>query len=144
MATAGSAIGFRFVQQTDFDDLVAARTLAPGTFYYTPTLIYQNYLDRLTFAGNAIASLQTIDAMLIADVVDNDMHFPMFLFDEKSAEGTFDYHRNCTFIANSPPEPKLDTIICVLLPWRVICTSNCGGLLTWVNCVMLETSRQSA
>jgi hypothetical protein len=40
MATAGSAIGFRFVQQSDFDDLVATRTLAPGTFYYTPTLIY--------------------------------------------------------------------------------------------------------
>ena len=40
MADAGSAIGFRFVQQNVFDNLVATRALAPGTFYYTPTLIY--------------------------------------------------------------------------------------------------------
>ena len=67
---------------------------------------YQDYHDRLTFVGNAIASLQTIDAMLTADVVETEMHFPMFCFDEKPPEGTFDYRRNLTFIANSPPEPE--------------------------------------
>jgi hypothetical protein len=82
---------------------------------------YQNYLDRLTFVGNAIASLQTIDAMLIADVVEHEMHFPMFFFDEKPPEGTFDYHRNCTFIANSPPEPESGPII--------ICGPEPGGTL---------------
>ena len=67
---------------------------------------YQDYRDRLTFVGNAIVSLQTIDAMLIGDVVENDIHFPMFFFDEKPPEGTFDYHNNLTFIANEPPEPE--------------------------------------
>jgi len=66
---------------------------------------YQNYLDRLTFVGKAIASLQTIDAMLIADVVENDMHFPMFFFDEKPPKEEFGYRDKLTFIANEPPEP---------------------------------------
>jgi len=58
------------------------------------------YMDRLTYVGRAVVSLQTIDAMLVADVVENDMHFPKFFFNEEPAEGKFDYRRNLTFIAN--------------------------------------------
>jgi len=66
---------------------------------------YQTYLDRLTFVGKAVVSLQTIDAMLIADVVENEIFFPMFFFDQKPNDGEFDFRKNCTFIANEPPEP---------------------------------------
>jgi len=67
---------------------------------------YQDYHDRLTFVGNAVVSLQTIDATLVGDVVENDIHFPMFFFDfdKKPQEGEFDYHRNLTFIANGAEE----------------------------------------
>jgi hypothetical protein len=41
------------------------------------------YLDKLTFIGEAQLSLQTIDAMLEADVVKLDMQFPMFFFDRQ-------------------------------------------------------------
>ena len=69
---------------------------------------YQIYLDRLTFVGNAIdVSLQTIDATLVGDVVENDIHFPMFFFDEAPPEGEFDYHENLTFIANELPEEEI-------------------------------------
>ena len=40
MAEAGMTGGFKFVQQAEFDRLVNTRALAPGTFYYTPTLFY--------------------------------------------------------------------------------------------------------
>ena len=66
---------------------------------------YQNYHGRLTFVGNAITvSLQTICGMLVADVVENEIHFPMFFFDEEPLEGEFDYRNNLTFIANEPPD----------------------------------------
>ena len=62
------------------------------------------YLNRVTFVGGAVASLMTIDGLLVADVVENDMHFPKFFFNEEPEEGKFDYRRNLTFIANEYTE----------------------------------------
>jgi hypothetical protein len=64
----------------------------------------ETYLDRLTFIGRATASLQTIDAMLVADVIDSEMHFPKFFFDNEPEKSTFDYRGNLTFIGNEELE----------------------------------------
>ena len=55
------------------------------------------YRDRLTFIADTELSLQTIDAMLEADVVDWDMLFPMCFFDGKPSE-EYRYQHKLTFI----------------------------------------------
>ncbi|MCL2709689.1 MAG: hypothetical protein FWE95_02315 [Planctomycetaceae bacterium] len=70
---------------------------------------WKSYLDRLTFVGDTELSLQSIDAMLEADVVGLDMHFPMFFFDDKPPQG-FDFHDKLTFIANIPMQLGLESI----------------------------------
>ena len=55
------------------------------------------YRDRLTFIADTELSLQTIDAMLEADVVDWDMLFPMCFFNGKPSE-EYRYQHKLTFI----------------------------------------------
>jgi len=69
----------------------------------------QWYLGKLTFLGDAELSLQSIDAMLQADVVGKDMHFPMFFFDDKPPQG-FDFRDKLTFIANIPMQLGLESM----------------------------------
>jgi len=69
----------------------------------------QWFLGRLTFLGDTELSLQTIDAMLQADVVGKDMHFPMFFFDHKPPQD-FDFRNRLTFIANIPAELALESM----------------------------------
>ena len=69
----------------------------------------QWFLGKLTFVGDAELSLQSIDAMLEADVVGKDMHFPMFFFDGKPPQ-EFDFRSKLTFIANIPSQLGLESI----------------------------------
>lgn len=74
----------------------------------------QWFLGKLTFSGDTELSLQSIDAMLEADVVGKDMHFPMFFFDrhplgETAAEG-YDFRNKLTFIANIPMQLGLESL----------------------------------
>jgi len=64
---------------------------------------WQWYLDRLTFLSDEeiALSLQSIDALLVADVVGSDMHYPMFFFDRQPTE-PFEFSDKLTFIANLP------------------------------------------
>ena len=72
---------------------------------------YQEYKNRLTFIGNAELALQTIDAMLEADVTDMDMQFPMFFFDRRQiVPHDFNFLRRLTFISNLPYKLALETI----------------------------------
>jgi len=75
---------------------------------------WKSYLDRLTFLGDTVLSLQSIDAMLEADVVGLDMLFPMFFFDDPEPRGRipqgFDFHDKLTFIANIPMQLGLESI----------------------------------
>jgi hypothetical protein len=71
---------------------------------------WQSYKDRLTFIGDAELSLQTIDAMLEADVTGKDMQLPMFFFDRRPLPQGYDFRGKCTFIANLPAELILETI----------------------------------
>lgn len=70
---------------------------------------WQWFLDRLTFIGETELSLQTIDGMLEADVINLDMLFPMHFFDVPPPE-EYDFRHKCTFIADIPAELGLETI----------------------------------
>ena len=70
---------------------------------------WQNYLNRLTFIGGAELSLQTIDAMLEADVVGLDMLFPTFFFDNEPPD-EYDFRRKLTFISNLYAELALESM----------------------------------
>ena len=67
------------------------------------------YLDRLTFIGDTALSLQSIDAMLEADVVDCDMLFPMFFFDGTPPK-EYDFRKKLTFMAKKTGLLELESM----------------------------------
>ena len=71
---------------------------------------WKSYLDRLTFLGDTVLSLQSIDAMLEADVVGLDMLFPMFFFDQKPSHEEFDFRNKLTFISKMPAILELESM----------------------------------
>jgi hypothetical protein len=75
---------------------------------------WQEYRGRLTFIGDAELSLQSIDAMLEADVAGSEMLFPMFFFGSKPPQD-YDFRRKLTFIAKNPTELALESIDAMLV-----------------------------
>ena len=86
----------------------------PMHFPPRPTDNEQWYLDKLTFLGDAALSLQTIDAMLEAEVIGKDIYFPMLFFDDKPPE-EYDFRHKLTFISNTPMQLGMQSIDALLV-----------------------------